>query len=119
MIALTSAHFAIGFAFLTRRTYGAAVPSGTTNDERPDREPSLTRRSSGVFVSLYSSFTAVRAVSGARGALVIGDPALSIEGKHRHVLDLGEWHERARHVSVAAEHHGHEGAFFGLGVGHW
>jgi cyclic dehypoxanthinyl futalosine synthase len=32
---------------------------------------------------------AIAAVSGARGALVIGDPALDIEGRFPHVLDLG------------------------------
>ncbi len=37
---------------------------------------------------------AIAEVSGKRGALVIGDPALEIEGRFRHVLDLGQaWHE--------------------------
>jgi cyclic dehypoxanthinyl futalosine synthase len=37
---------------------------------------------------------AIEEVGGARGALVIGDPALSIEGRFRHVLDLGlAWQE--------------------------
>jgi cyclic dehypoxanthinyl futalosine synthase len=33
---------------------------------------------------------AVDSIGGSRGAVIIGDPALSIEGKHRHVLDLAE-----------------------------
>src|ERR1700677_4118866 len=33
---------------------------------------------------------AIQAIGDRTGAVVIGDPALSIEGKHRHVLDLGE-----------------------------
>src|SRR5580700_3823374 len=37
---------------------------------------------------------AIQAIGGTTGAVVIGDPALSIEGKHRHVIDLGqEWLE--------------------------
>ncbi len=37
---------------------------------------------------------AIAAVGGARGALVIGDPALEIEGRFAHVLDLGQaWQE--------------------------
>jgi cyclic dehypoxanthinyl futalosine synthase len=33
---------------------------------------------------------AIDAIGGKTGAVVIGDPALTIEGKHRHVIDLGE-----------------------------
>jgi cyclic dehypoxanthinyl futalosine synthase len=37
---------------------------------------------------------AIETVSGRRGALVIGDPALEIEGRFEHVLDLGQaWWE--------------------------
>jgi cyclic dehypoxanthinyl futalosine synthase len=40
---------------------------------------------------------AVACVSGSRGALVIGDPALAIEGRFPHVLDLGlAWFELTR-----------------------
>ncbi len=33
---------------------------------------------------------AIESIGGRAGAVVIGDPALSIEGKHRHTIDLGE-----------------------------
>ena len=41
-----------------------------------------------------TSKEAIASVGGTRGALVIGDPALAIEGKYPHVVDLAQaWHE--------------------------
>jgi cyclic dehypoxanthinyl futalosine synthase len=52
---------------------------------RKGREPRLAGR---------SPREAIEAVGGTRGALVIGDPALEIEGRFAHVLDLGQaWWE--------------------------
>ncbi len=49
------------------------------------REPTLRGQSAG---------EAIAAVGGTRGALIIGDPALAIEGRFAHTLDLGAaWQE--------------------------
>jgi len=54
---------------------------------------------------------AIAAVSGARGALVIGDPALDIEGRFPHVLDLGRaWLEHSGLPFVFAAWWGRPGA---------
>jgi cyclic dehypoxanthinyl futalosine synthase len=52
---------------------------------------------------------AIRSVSATRGALVIGDPALEIEGRFPHVLDLGSaWFERTGLPFVFAAWFGRE-----------
>jgi cyclic dehypoxanthinyl futalosine synthase len=54
---------------------------------------------------------AIATVGGARGALVIGDPALEIEGRFSHSLDLGlAWWELTRLPFVFAAWCGREGA---------
>ena len=54
---------------------------------------------------------AIEAIGGKTGAVVIGDPALSIEGKHRHVIDLGEaWLEWTKLPFVFAAWCGRAGA---------
>jgi cyclic dehypoxanthinyl futalosine synthase len=54
---------------------------------------------------------AIAAVSGTRGALVIGDPALDIEGRFPHVLDLGRaWFEHTGLPFVFAAWWGRPGA---------
>jgi cyclic dehypoxanthinyl futalosine synthase len=54
---------------------------------------------------------AIAGVRGARGALVIGDPALEIEGRFPHALDLGlAWWERTGLPFVFAAWCGREGA---------
>jgi len=54
---------------------------------------------------------AIAGVSGARGALVIGDPALDIEGRFPHVLDLGRaWLEHTGLPFVFAAWWGRPGA---------
>jgi cyclic dehypoxanthinyl futalosine synthase len=54
---------------------------------------------------------AIASVGGARGALVIGDPALEIEGRFPHVLDLGlAWWELTRLPFVFAAWCGRPGA---------
>jgi cyclic dehypoxanthinyl futalosine synthase len=54
---------------------------------------------------------AIAAVSGARGALVIGDPALDIEGRFPHALDLGAaWWESTGLPFVFAAWCGRRGA---------
>jgi cyclic dehypoxanthinyl futalosine synthase len=54
---------------------------------------------------------AVRSVQGRRGALIIGDPALEIEGKFPHALDLGlAWHEWTGLPFVFAAWFGRPGA---------
>ncbi|MGH7271624.1 MAG: menaquinone biosynthetic enzyme MqnA/MqnD family protein [Polyangiaceae bacterium] len=54
---------------------------------------------------------AIASIGGRRGALVIGDPALEIEGRHRHVLDLGAaWLEHTRLPFVFAAWCGNKGA---------
>jgi cyclic dehypoxanthinyl futalosine synthase len=53
----------------------------------------------------------IASVGGTRGALVIGDPALAIEGRFRHVLDLGQaWFEHTRLPFVFAAWFGRPGA---------
>jgi cyclic dehypoxanthinyl futalosine synthase len=54
---------------------------------------------------------AIASVGGARGALVIGDPALEIEGRFAHALDLGlAWWELTRLPFVFAAWCGRAGA---------
>jgi cyclic dehypoxanthinyl futalosine synthase len=54
---------------------------------------------------------ALASVSGSRGALIIGDPALDIEGRFPHVLDLGlAWWELTNLPFVFAAWCGREGA---------
>jgi cyclic dehypoxanthinyl futalosine synthase len=66
------------------------------------REPKLVGR---------SPRDAVAQVGGKRGALVIGDPALDIEGRFPHVVDLGlAWHEMTGLPFVFAAWCGRPGA---------
>lgn len=59
---------------------------------------------------------AIAGVRGKRGALVIGDPALDVEGRFPHVVDLGlAWKERTGLPFVFAAWFGRPGA---LGVEH-
>jgi cyclic dehypoxanthinyl futalosine synthase len=54
---------------------------------------------------------AIEAIGGKTGAVVIGDPALSIEGKHRYVIDFGEaWLEWTKLPFVFAAWCGRAGA---------
>ncbi len=54
---------------------------------------------------------AIASISGSRGALVIGDPALEIEGRYPHVLDLGRaWREHSGLPFVFAAWCGRAGA---------
>jgi len=54
---------------------------------------------------------AIDAIGGTRGALVIGDPALEVEGRFRHVLDLGQaWWEMTGLPFVFAAWCGRAGA---------
>jgi cyclic dehypoxanthinyl futalosine synthase len=54
---------------------------------------------------------AIEAIGGQTGAVVIGDPALSIEGKHQYVIDLGEaWLEWTNLPFVFAAWCGRAGA---------
>jgi cyclic dehypoxanthinyl futalosine synthase len=54
---------------------------------------------------------AIASISGSRGALVIGDPALEIEGRYAHVLDLGRaWREHSGLPFVFAAWCGRAGA---------
>ncbi len=54
---------------------------------------------------------AIEAIGGTTGAVVIGDAALSIEGKHRYVIDLGEaWLEWTKLPFVFAAWCGRAGA---------
>jgi cyclic dehypoxanthinyl futalosine synthase len=54
---------------------------------------------------------AIASVGGSRGALVIGDPALEIEGRFSHSLDLGlAWWELTRLPFVFAAWYGRAGA---------
>jgi cyclic dehypoxanthinyl futalosine synthase len=58
-----------------------------------------------------SAREAIAGVSGSRGALVIGDPALEIEGRFAHVLDLGTaWWEMTGLPFVFAAWCGRSGA---------
>jgi cyclic dehypoxanthinyl futalosine synthase len=58
-----------------------------------------------------SAAEAIAAVSGSRGALIIGDPALDIEGRFPHALDLGlAWWEMTGTPFVFAAWCGREGA---------
>jgi cyclic dehypoxanthinyl futalosine synthase len=58
---------------------------------------------------------ALAQVGGARGALIIGDPALEVEGRFPFVLDLGQaWHEETGLPFVFAAWFGRAGA---LGAG--
>ncbi len=66
------------------------------------REPRLVGATAG---------DAIASVRGARGALVIGDPALEIEGRFPHSLDLGlAWWELTRLPFVFAAWYGRKGA---------
>ncbi len=55
--------------------------------------------------------SAIQAIGDRTGAVVIGDPALTIEGKHEHVVDLGEaWMEWTKLPFVFAAWCGRPGA---------